>query len=282
MKTQTAEPGFLYVTATPIGNASDITIRALDVLRTVDAVACEDTRVTSRLFSLHGINVPLVAYHEHNAAKVRPGIIKRLKSGDSMAIVSDAGTPLVSDPGYKLVTACIDEGLQVTALPGASAVLCALVLSGLPSDRFLFEGFLAPKSGARKKILRELSSIPATLVFMESPRRLAASLSDMATVLGERRASVSREITKLFEETRRGTLAELADHYKNAGAPKGEVMIVVGAPDAKKIAIDEIILEEMLRNSLTENSVRDAVRLVAEATGLPRQMVYQQALALTK
>lgn len=281
MKTQAAEPRTLYVVATPIGNASDITLRALDILTSVQFVACEDTRMTSKLLSLHGIKVPLSPYHEHNAAKARPHMIGRLKSGDSMALVSDAGTPLVSDPGYKLVQACIDEGLSVTTLPGASAVLCALVLSGLPTDRFFFEGFMPPKSGGRKTALKELVAVPATLVFMESARRLANCLDDMVTVLGDREASVSREITKLYEETRRGALSALATHYHESGAPKGEIMIVVAGPDAKPDLDDEAV-DAMLRSALENQSVRDAVRCVTEATGLPRQTIYQRALALPK
>ena len=281
MKTQSALPGTLYVVATPIGNASDITLRALDILKTVQFVACEDTRVTAKLLSIHGLKTSLSAYHEHNAAKVRPAMIERLKKGDSMALVSDAGTPLVSDPGYKLVQACLEEGLHVTTLPGASAVLCALVLSGLPTDRFLFEGFLPSKSGARQNALKEIASVPATLVFMESPRRLATSLSDMATVLGDRRASVSREITKMYEETRRGTLTELSNHYIEAGAPKGEAMVVVAAPEPSP-ALDDDAIDNMLRVALAEQSVRDAVRSVTDATGLGRQQVYQRALLLSK
>ncbi|MBT3557526.1 MAG: 16S rRNA (cytidine(1402)-2'-O)-methyltransferase [Rhodospirillales bacterium] len=281
MKSQSALPGTLYVVATPIGNASDITLRALDILKTVQFVACEDTRVTAKLLSIHGLKISLSPYHEHNAAKVRPAMIERLKNGDSMALVSDAGTPLVSDPGYKLVQACLEEGLHVTTLPGASAVLCALVLSGLPTDRFLFEGFLPSKSGARLNALKEIASIPATLVFMESPRRLATSLSDMATVLGDRRASVSREITKMYEETRRGTLTELSNHYVEAGAPKGEAMVVVAAPEASP-ALDDDAIDNMLRVALAEQSVRDAVRSVTDATGLGRQQVYQRALLLSK
>jgi 16S rRNA (cytidine1402-2'-O)-methyltransferase len=281
MRSQTAQPGTLYVVATPIGNASDITLRALAILGSVQFIACEDTRVTAKLFSIHGLNVPLSAYHEHNAAKVRPAMIERLKKGDSMALVSDAGTPLVSDPGYKLVQACIEEGLHVTTLPGASAVLCALVLSGLPTDRFLFEGFLPPKSGARQNALKEVAAIPATLVFMESAKRLKASLGDMATVLGDREASVSREITKLYEETRRGTLSQLASHYAEAGAPKGEVMVVVAGPGAKP-ELDDNAVDQLLRAALAEQSVRDAVRGVTEVTGLARQVVYARALEINK
>lgn len=223
----TLAPG-LYVVATPIGNAADITLRALSVLREVDAIACEDSRVTAKLLARHDIRAKLMAYHEHNAARVRPQILARLAAGGRIALVSDAGTPLVSDPGYKLVRGCIEAGIPVVPLPGPSAPLAALVLSGLPSDRFLFAGFLPAKAAARRKIFSELAAVPATLLFFESAQRLSESLADMADVLGDRPAAVAREITKLFEECRRGSLAELAAHYRDAGPPKGEIVVVCG------------------------------------------------------
>jgi len=273
--------GTLSIIATPIGNAADISLRALETLAHVDVLACEDTRVTSKLLARHGIKVPLITYHEHNGEKIRPIIIKRLKQGENVALVSDAGTPLISDPGYKLVRACAEEGLNVVALPGPSAVMAALVLSGLPTDRFLFAGFLPPKQGQRTKELIELSRIPATLVFMESPRRLTARLAHMQEILGDREASVSREITKLYEETRRGTLGELAEMYERDGSTKGEAMIVVGPP-LKSDTVDEASLDEVLTTALAEASLRDAVNEVTEITGLPRKMVYQHALELNK
>src|ERR1700722_5140863 len=205
-------PG-LYVTATPIGNARDITLRALDALKGCDLIAAEDTRVTSKLLAIHGIAKPLTAYNDHNAERERPRLLERLHRKSRIALVSDAGTPLVSDPGFKLVRAAIEEGLPVHALPGASAALTGLVLSGLPSDRFLFAGFLPSKSGERQSVLEELKVLRATLIFFESGPRLAESLRDMAAVLGMRSGAVTREMTKLHEEVRRGTLAELAEAY---------------------------------------------------------------------
>ncbi len=272
-------PGGLYLVATPIGNAADITLRALDILKRADVVACEDTRLTGKLLARHGIRARLTPYHDHNAERARPALLERLSRGDSVALVSDAGTPLLSDPGYKLVKACRDSGLAVTAAPGASAAVTALILSGLPTDRFLFAGFLPPKQAARTKALIELASVPATLVFFESPARLAASLADMAKVLGARPAAIARELTKLYEELRRGTLAELAEHYAKSGAPKGEVVVVVGGPiaPARPQAAD---LDERIRQALAQESVRDAASRVAAETGLPRRDVYARALAL--
>ena len=222
--------GGLHVVATPIGNAADITLRALDTLKRADAIACEDTRVTAKLMGIHGIHTPFVSYHEHNAAKMRPVLIERMKKGEAIALVTDAGTPLVSDPGYKLVRECVAEGVAVTTLPGASAPLVALVLSGLPTDRFLVAGFLPNKSSARRATAGELKGVPATLVFFESPQRLPESLADLADILGPREAAVARELTKLYEEVRRGTLPDLAAHYAEAGPPRGEVVLVIGPP----------------------------------------------------
>ncbi|MEO5336703.1 MAG: 16S rRNA (cytidine(1402)-2'-O)-methyltransferase [Magnetospirillum sp. WYHS-4] len=275
-------PPGLYAVATPIGNAGDITLRALEVLRTVDAIACEDTRVTARLLAIHGIRRPLLAYHEHNAERARPQIVRRLQEGESLALVSDAGTPLVSDPGYKLVRACHEAGIAVNALPGPSSVLTALVLAGLPTDRFLFAGFLPNRSTARRKALAELAAIPATLVLMESPSRLPASLADMALVLGDREAAVTRELTKLFEEVRRGGLADLAAHYAEAGPPKGEVTVVIGPPSGEREAPAADDLDGWLRDAMAELSVRDAADRVAGISDLPRRQVYARALELKK
>jgi 16S rRNA (cytidine1402-2'-O)-methyltransferase len=270
-------PG-LVIVATPIGNARDITLRALDVLRQADAIACEDTRVTGMLMARYGIGTPLLAYHEHNAARMRPVLLDRLARGDTIALVSDAGTPLVSDPGYKLVRAAIEAGIPVSAVPGASAALTALVTSGLPPDRFLFAGFLPPRAAARRSELRELSSVRATLIFFESAGRLAETLADMAAVLGPREAVVARELTKLYEELRRGSLAELEAHYADAEPPKGEIVILVGPPPATE-ATDEAI-DVALRTALTTASLRDAVAAVATDLGVPRRRVYARALRL--
>ena len=275
----TLESG-LYIVATPIGNASDITLRALEVLKTVDVIACEDSRVTMKLMARHGIGTKLIAYHEHNAAEMRPKILAGLRRGARIALVSDAGTPLVSDPGYKLVREAIEEGFKIVPLPGPSAPLAALILSGLPSDRFLFAGFLPPKTAARRGALGELAAVPATLLFFESAQRLTETLADMADVLGERPASVSRELTKIYEETRRGTLRELADHYATAGAPKGEIVIAVGGADAANQSASAESLDQQLRLALASSSVKDAAALVAAASGLPRKQIYARALEL--
>ncbi len=274
------EPG-LYLVATPIGNLKDITLRALEILQSADLIACEDTRVTGKLIKAHGIKTPMTPYHEHNAARMRPRLIDAVKGGKAVALVSDAGTPLVSDPGYKLVQSAITEGLQVTALPGASAALAGLTVSGLPSDRFMFAGFLPGKSSARKRALIDLAAVPATLVVFESARRLAATLADMAEVLGARPAAVARELTKLYEEVRRDPLDALAAHYRAAGAPKGEVVIVIGPPEQATMEIGTAELDERLRVALEDASLRDAVAAVTRETGLKRQVVYARALELT-
>jgi len=274
----------LYLVATPIGNLADITLRALDVLRRADLVACEDKRVTSRLLSSHGIERSLIAYHDHTAERVRPKLIKALLEGKSVALTSDAGTPLVSDPGYKLVASVLDEGIAVAAVPGASAVLASLVVAGLPTDRFFFGGFLPPRSAARRRALSDLLAVPGTLIFYESSKRLAATLNDMAAVLGERRpAAVARELTKLHEEVRRGPLEELARHYGAEAPPRGEIVVLLGPqPAVVERESAEALLEERLREKLQFLSLRDAVAEVAAETGLPRRQVYRQALALER
>ncbi len=270
--------GGLVLVATPIGNARDITLRALDILGEADVIACEDTRVASKLLAIHGISRPLLPYHDHNAARAGPVLIERLKKGETVALISDAGTPLVSDPGYRLVRACLDEGIPVTPLPGASSVLAALVVSGLPTDRFFFAGFLPPKTSARKRALEEVREIPGTLVFMESAKRLPASLADMAQVLGPREAVIAREMTKLYEEVRRGTLDKLAGHYRARGAPRGEVTICVQPFEPGPL--DEAELDRRLKAALETETVRDASGLVSRATGWPRRRVYARALEL--
>ncbi|MBF0356828.1 MAG: 16S rRNA (cytidine(1402)-2'-O)-methyltransferase [Alphaproteobacteria bacterium] len=271
-------PGELFVVATPIGNMGDITLRAIECLKSVDGVICEDSRVTGGLMHRLGLKKPLTPYHDHNAETVRPRLLARLLAGERLALVSDAGTPLVSDPGCKLVQAALGHEIGVTALPGASALLAALVLSGLPSDRFLFAGFLPSKQGQRKEVIAELSSVPATLIFYEAPHRTAEALTDLAEGLGDRFASVCRELTKLYEEIRRGHLKELAQHYTQSGPPKGEVVLVIAPPD--KVSSDLNGLENLLRTALETLSVRDAAETVAKASGRPRREVYNQALAL--
>jgi 16S rRNA (cytidine1402-2'-O)-methyltransferase len=270
----------LHLVATPIGNLGDITQRALDLLREVDLVVCEDTRVTAKLLARYSIAARMLPYHEHNAERMRPELLRRLGEGGSIALVSDAGTPLVSDPGYKLVRAAIAEGHAVTALPGASASLTALLLSGLPPDRFLFAGFLPARSGERRRDLGRLASVPATLIFYESANRLSESLRDMAETLGDRPAAVARELTKLHEEVRRGSLLALATHYETAGPPKGEIVIVIGPPLEGADVVSAADLDAALTKALEQMSLKDAVAAVAAATGRPRREVYARALAL--
>jgi 16S rRNA (cytidine1402-2'-O)-methyltransferase len=273
-----ATPG-LYLVATPIGNAADITLRALDILVQADVIACEDTRVTAKLLAVHGIARPLMRYDEHTAHTAGPVLIERIGRGERVALVAEAGTPLISDPGERLVRDCIAAGLPVQAIPGASSILTALCLSGLPSNRFLFTGFLPPRSAARRRELEALAPIGATLVVLESPQRLASALADMADVLGPRAAAVARELTKLFEEVRRGTLTDLAAQYRAAGPPKGEVTIVVGPP-LPPAPTAQAETDRLLAEALQHLSVRDAADKVAEATGRPRREVYARAIAL--
>lgn len=269
----------LYLVATPIGNLRDITLRALDLLAAADLVACEDTRVTGRLMAHFGLNARRLPYHEHNAEQARPRLIGELKAGALVALVSDAGTPLVSDPGYKLVRDALAVGIPVTALPGPAAPLMALQLSGLSCDRFLFAGFLPPKSMARKRVLAEFAALRATLIFFETAPRLAVSLADMAEIFGDRPAAVARELTKLYEEVRRARLGELAEHYQEARAPKGELVVAVGPPEAETRPAEDI-LDAELGAALATMSVKDASAAVAAATGRSRRLVYQRALAL--
>jgi 16S rRNA (cytidine1402-2'-O)-methyltransferase len=270
-------PG-LYLTATPIGNASDITLRALNVLRNCDCIVAEDTRVTSRLLALYGISRPLLVYNDHNAASMRAKLLERLQQGQRLALVSDAGTPLVSDPGHKLVRAAREQGLPVFPVPGASAALAALTASGLPSDRFFFVGFLPPKSGERRTALSALIAVPGTLILFESAPRLADSLKDMAGILGPREAAIARELTKLHEEVRRGTLEELAVHYA-ASPTKGEI-VVLAAPPLPEDRPDSAQIDALLAEALPFMPVKAAASLIAQATGSSRREVYLRALYL--
>jgi len=273
--------GGLHIVATPIGNLRDITLRALEVLASADVIACEDTRVTRKLLDHYCIATPLTPYHEHNAASARPKLLARLAAGNSIALVSDAGTPLISDPGFKLVCAAREAGHQVTAVPGASAALAALVVAGLPTDRFFFEGFLPAKEGQRRARIAELARVPASLVLFESGPRLARALSDLAAGLGAREAAICRELTKMYEEVRRGEIAALARDYANEPPPRGEIVIVIAPPTAGAGELDADALDAMLRRALGRASVKDAVAEVAAATGRSRREVYQRALALS-
>ena len=270
-------PG-LYLVATPIGNLGDISLRALTVMAAADVIACEDTRVTRKLTEHYGIGTPLTPYHEHNAAEARPRILARLAAGKVVALVSDAGTPLISDPGYKLVREATAAGHAVTAVPGASAALSALLLSSLPTDRFFFEGFLPPKQAARQKRIAELARVPATLVLFETGPRIAATLTDLAEFLGGREAAVCRELTKLHEEVRRDPLDQLAREYASGAEIRGEFVIVVAPPQEQT----EIDIDVMLRDALARVSVKDAVGEVALASGRSKREVYQRALELVQ
>ena len=270
----------LHVVATPIGNLGDISFRALSTLAAADAVIAEDTRVTKTLLAHYGIATPLVAYHEHNAAVMRPHLLARLASGAALALVSDAGTPLVSDPGYKLVADALAQNIEVISVPGASAVLAALVVAGLPTDRFFFEGFLPPKTGPRRQRIAELAAIPGTLVFFESPRRVAAMVADLAAVLGPRDAALARELTKHYETVRRAPLSDLAAALAQEDPPKGEIVVLVGPPGAEARGSEEEI-DARLATALETLSVKDAAAIVSAATGQPRRKVYARAIELT-
>jgi len=277
--TAPALAGGLHLVATPIGNLRDITLRALEVLAAADVIACEDTRITRRLLDHYGIATSLTPYHDHNAVQARPKLIARLGAGAAVALVSDAGTPLVSDPGYKLVREAQAAGIAVTALPGPSAVLAAIAVSGMPTDRFLFDGFLPAKENARRARIAELARLPATLVLFESGPRIGATLADLAHGLGVREAAICRELTKLHEEVRRGELASLAKHYEGDAERRGEFVIVI-APAADADAPADV--DALLRAALARLSVKEAVAEVAAVTGEPRRAVYQRALSLAK
>ena len=270
----------MHLVATPIGNVGDLSPRAFAALSEADVVLCEDTRVTGKLLALCGIRRPLLSYHEHNAARVRPEIVERLRAGASVALVSDAGTPLVSDPGYKLVRDAIAAGIEVFAVPGPSAALAALIVSGLPTDRFFVAGFLPTRRSQRRRAISELAPIPGTLIVFEAPRRLPDTLADLAAELGPRPAAVGRELTKRFEQVRRGSLAELAAHYGETGAPRGEVVIVIGPPARRRDQPSAAELDERLAQALESRSPAAAAAAVAAATGQPRRELYRRALAL--
>ncbi|MGJ4992886.1 16S rRNA (cytidine(1402)-2'-O)-methyltransferase [Bradyrhizobium sp. HKCCYLS3077] len=275
-----ARPG-LHLVATPIGNLGDITLRALDTLAGADMIFCEDTRITRRLAERYGLSAELAAYHEHNAEAVRPKILQRLAEGAAIALVSDAGTPLISDPGYKLVRAACDAGHAVTALPGPSAVLAALTVAALPTDRFFFEGFLPAKQQARRTRLSELARIEATVVVFEAGSRVQDTLADLADAMKGRPAAICRELTKLHEEVLRGPVGELA-----AGAAeletRGEFVLVIGPPPRDAEVLTQDALDAVLRDLLQRSSVKDAVMHAVELSGRPRREVYARALELAK
>ena len=276
-------PGTLYLVATPIGNLADITHRALQVLRDVDLIACEDTRHTHKLLHHYGITTKTISYHEHNEQQRAAELIELLKQGSDVAVVSDAGTPSISDPGFRLVRAAVDAGIVVVPLPGPSALIAALIAAGLPTDQFFFGGFLPARSSARRARLDELRAIPGTLIFYEAPHRLAASLRDAHEILGEREAVVARELTKLHEEIRRGRLSELAEHYATVEQPRGEIVLL----------IDRTVLDDAASELARETSVaalvnqfetdgldhRAALKKAARELGLSRAEAYRRLLA---
>ena len=269
----------LYVTATPIGNLSDISLRALQVLKGADLILCEDTRVTGKLLSGHGIKARLLAYHDHNADRLRPQIIKRIKGGEALALVSDAGTPLISDPGYKLVKELKSLGLPVYPIPGASAPMAALMAAGLPTDKFYFAGFLPAKAGPRSKALEALADIKATLVFFESPKRVTKTVAAMRDVFGpEREAALCRELTKMFEEVLRLPLRELSENLERRETIKGEIVLVVAPPD--QATGDHGDSDAALKAALKKLSVKDAAALVSALTGKSKKDLYTRALEI--
>ncbi|UWR67659.1 16S rRNA (cytidine(1402)-2'-O)-methyltransferase [Phaeobacter inhibens] len=275
-------PPGLYFVATPIGTARDITLRALDVLASADMIAAEDTRSLRKLMEIHGVPLngrQIVAYHDHSGAGARARLLAALEEGQSVAYASEAGMPLIADPGYDLSRAAAEAGHLVTVAPGASAALAALTLAGLPTDAFFFAGFLPNASGARRKRLEELTAVPGTLVFYESPKRIAASLRDMAAVLGDRPAALCREITKKFEEVRRDSLLTLAEGLDQAPV-KGEIVVLVDR--TRGVSVSDGDLDSDLRAALKDNSVKDAASIVAEMHNLPRRKIYQLALDMAK
>jgi 16S rRNA (cytidine1402-2'-O)-methyltransferase len=275
-------PPGLYLVATPIGNLGDISLRALSVLARAELVAAEDTRHSKKLLSHFGLRGELTPYHEHNAERERPRLIARLRAGQSVALISDAGTPLISDPGYKLVRDALEQGLMVTSIPGPSAALAALTSSGLPTDSFLFAGFLSPKSGPRRARLEELKEVPATLVLFETAPRLAKSLADMADLLGAREAAICKELTKLQETVTRGLLDALAVELAERETLKGEFVVVVAPPAGNADEPSDEKIEQQLAKALKLESFRDAVRLVAEVLNVSRARVYELGLKLKR
>lgn len=275
-------PAGLHFVATPIGNARDITLRALDVLASADVLAAEDTRTLRHLMGLHGIPLNdrhVLAYHDHNGAQMRPRLIKAMKEGKTLAYASEAGTPLVADPGFALAREAIEQGIPVTSAPGPSAVVAALSIAGLPSDRFMFAGFPPPAKGARQSFYAELKSVPATLAFYESPKRIHKTLNELSEAFGEtREAAVCRELTKRFEEVSRGTLGALADEFSDRSV-KGEIVLLV---DRDRSEASEEDMDAALHTALEEMSVKDAAASVALALGLPKRQVYQAALEIAK
>jgi len=275
-------PAGIYIVATPLGNARDITLRALDILSSVAVIYCEDTRTSGKLMTLHNITTPRRAYHEHNAQEMRPKILRQLDEGQAIALISDAGTPLISDPGMPLVRAAREAGHEVFAIPGPSAPIAALSIAGLPTDQFSFYGFLPPKQAARQKALQKLTEQAGTLVFFESAKRLAKTLADVATILGQRDIVVAREMTKKFEQIITGDAASLAAQFE-AQPPRGEIVFLIGPSTPTADGPDHTAqIDAALTRALAQMSLRDAVQHVCAETGLKRKQVYERALRLSE
>jgi 16S rRNA (cytidine1402-2'-O)-methyltransferase len=274
-------PGTLYLVATPIGNLADITHRALQVLRDVDLIACEDTRHTRKLLQHYGIDTKTISYHEHNEQQRAAELIELLKDGSNVAVVSDAGTPAISDPGFRLVRAAVENEMTIVPLPGPSALISALIATGLPTDQFFFGGFLPARSSARRARFDELRSVPGTLIFYEAPHRLATSLRDAHEILGEREAVVARELTKLYEEFRRGRLSELAEHYSTVEQPRGEIVLLIDRTvlDEAAAAQPTSVAALMKQFEATGLDHRAALKKAARELGLSRAEAYRRLLA---
>ena len=272
-------PPALYLVATPIGNVTDITMRALAILQAANVIACEDSRIAGKLLSLYGISARFLSYHDHNADQMIPKIIETVKSGQSVALISDAGTPMISDPGYRLVRAFYEQGLDVTSLPGACAAITALTLSGLPTDTFYFGGFLPHKESARHKTLEQVKQYDATLIFYESPNRLTKALQDIRVIFGSRPVAIARELTKLYETILTGTAEDIL-HILGEDPIKGECVIMIGGADETEFSMDDV--DDMLRILLAENSVKDAARIAADTTRLSKKELYERALLIKK
>ncbi|MBR4927812.1 MAG: 16S rRNA (cytidine(1402)-2'-O)-methyltransferase [Alphaproteobacteria bacterium] len=271
----------LYLVSTPIGNLGDISLRAKETLASADLIACEDTRTTRSLLTLLGIkHGPLTAYHEHNADKVRPQLIEKLKKGIHIALVSDAGTPLISDPGYRLVRECREQNLPVTTIPGANAVLSALQLSGLPSDCFYFGGFLPSKQTARQQELNNIKNLQSTVIFYDTPNRLVDALSDILSVCGNRKVAVVREITKKFEETRLDSVQNLIDYYTQNGSPKGELVLVIDRSDTQATTLTKEQLDALILKTVQTSSAKETAELIAGMTGLSKKQIYKRVVEL--
>ena len=272
--------GLLSVVATPIGNLGDFSPRAAACLQAVDIIACEDTRMTRKLLTLTGLSsaARLYAYHDHNGHTMRPKLIKQLLAGKNIALVSDAGTPLISDPGFKLVAACHDHNITVTSIPGANAPITALAAAGLPTDKFMFAGFIPATSKAARDALTEVASLTFTTIWFATPKRLSATLQMMRDIFGDRLAVVARELTKMHEHIHRGTLTELCNHYDTTDTPKGELVILVEGRKKDESLFDDVTIEQMLRAELEGASVRDAVQAITDITGQPRKKIYKLAI----